>query len=246
MKNPLIGITSSIEYQDLKRKETTVFAFDYVKRAYFEAIQKAGGIPVIFPNLTDIRVVDKMLSIVDGLLITGGEDVHPKFYKEKRKAENLEITQERDIFEIDVVRKAFKKKCPILGVCRGMQLLNVAFGGTLYQDWVLRKKLTLDHTSGGPSKKKKHPVKIKKNTVLYSILKTEELQVNTSHHQIVKKIAPELQVSAWSKKDSVVEALESKDKPILAVQWHPEVMLSQANSLALFKWLVKQAAQNKK
>lgn len=242
MKKPLIGITSSIEYQDLKRKETTVFAFDYVKRAYFEAIQKAGGIPIIFPNLTDIKAVDKMLSTVDGLLITGGEDVHPKFYNEKREAKNLEITQERDIFEINVVRKAFKKKYPILGVCRGLQLLNVAFGGTLYQDLAFRKKLTLDHTSGGPLKKKKHPVKIKKNTVLYSILKAEQLQVNTSHHQIVKKVAPELQVSAWSKKDGVVEALESVNKPVLAVQWHPEVMLSQANSLALFKWLVKQAA----
>jgi putative glutamine amidotransferase len=246
MSKPIIGITCSMEYDDKARKYPTAYAFDYLKRSYYEAVEKAGGVPLILPNTKRLNLIDQMLKVIDGLVISGGSDVDPHFYGEKKKAKNLKLTPERDLFEIALVRKARRKKIPILAICRGIQLVNVAFGGTLYQDFSLEKKF-LDHTLEGSSLyNKKHSVIIRRNTKLYSIIRKEKINVNTSHHQMAKKIAPGFIVSAWSEKDQVIEGIETRDDNFLVcIQWHPELMKDRSSRL-LFDSLIEAASRRKK
>ena len=245
MPKPIIAITCSMDYDNIERKYPTPYAFDYLKRSYYEAVEKSGGVPLALPNTKKLNLIDQMLRVIGGLLISGGGDVDPHFYNERKKAKNLNLTKERDLFEIALVRKARRKKIPILAICRGMQLVNVAFGGTLYQDFSFEKKF-LDHTLEGSSLyNKKHSVIIQRNTNLYSIIRKEKINVNTSHHQMVKKIAPGFMVNAWSEKDGVIEGIETKDDSFLiCVQWHPELMKDRSSRL-LFDSLIKAANKRK-
>jgi len=240
MKKPVIGITCYLDYDDPKRKYPFVFAFDYAKRQYYLAVQDTGAVPVILPNIEKLSLVDEYVEVLDGLLLAGGGDVHPSFFSERIRAKNLSIKIERDRFEMALAKKALRKKLPILGICRGFQVINIALGGTIFQDLSLRKEKTLNHK---PEKvirfKRKHKVKIKEDSKLYSIVKEKQILVNTSHHQIIKDVAPGLSASAWSE-DGVIEALEGKGKEFLiSVQWHPEAMLKHPSSRALFRAFVK-------
>ncbi|MCK4224050.1 MAG: gamma-glutamyl-gamma-aminobutyrate hydrolase family protein [candidate division Zixibacteria bacterium] len=241
MSKPIIGITCSMEYEDKKRKYPTAYAFDYIKRSYYEVVEKSGGVPVVLPNTKRTELVDRFSNIVDGLIISGGNDVDPVFYGERRKAKNLNITRERDLFEIALVRKAKAKRVPILAICRGMQLVNVALGGSLYQDFSFEEKF-FDHTlEGSALYHKKHPVIIQKESKLFCIIGRRKIMVNTSHHQMVKKVAPKFIATAWSEKDGVVEAIELEDDNfLLCVQWHPELMKDRS-SKALFDSLIQSA-----
>ena len=241
MLKPIIGITCSMEYGDKKRKYPTAYAFDYLKRSYYEVVEKSGGVPVVLPNTKRMELVDRFSNIVDGLIISGGNDVDPVFYGERKKAKNLSITRERDLFEIALVKKAKAKRVPILAICRGMQLVNVAFGGSLYQDFSSEEKF-MDHTlKSSALYHKKHPVIIQKESKLFRIIGKRKIMVNTSHHQMVKKVAPKFIATAWSEKDGVVEAIESKDGHfLLCVQWHPELMKDRS-SKALFDSLIQSA-----
>ncbi len=234
-----------MEYDDKARKYPTAYAFDYLKRSYYEAVERSGGVPLILPNTTKLNLIDQVLKVIDGLVISGGNDVDPHFYKEKKKAKNLNLTKERDLFEIALVRKARRKNIPILAICRGMQLVNVAFGGTLYQDFSFEKKF-LDHTlQGSVLYNKQHSVIIHKDTKLYSIIGKKRIDVNTSHHQMVKKIAPGFVLSAWSEKDQVIEGIETKnDNFLICVQWHPELMKEKSSEL-LFDSLIRAASKRK-
>jgi putative glutamine amidotransferase len=245
MSKPIIGITCSLEYDNKKRKYPTAYAFDYLKKNYYEAVERSGGVPLILPNTKRLNLIDQMLKVIHGLIISGGSDVDPHFYKEKKKAENLKLTKERDLFEIALVRKARRRKIPILAICRGMQLVNVAFGGTLYQDFSFEKRF-LDHTlEGSLLYNKKHSVVIQGNTKLYSVIKKKRIDANTSHHQMAKKIAPGFVVNAWSEKDEVVEGIETKDGNFLiCIQWHPELMKNKGSRL-LFDSLIRAASKRK-
>jgi putative glutamine amidotransferase len=245
MPKPMIGITCSMEYDDKARKYPTAYAFDYLKRSYYEAVERSGGIPLILPNTKKLQLIDQMLKVIDGLVISGGNDVDPRFYNEKKMAKNLRSTKERDLFEIALVRKARRMNIPILAICRGMQLVNVTFGGTLYQDFSFEKKF-LDHTLEGSLRyNKMHSVVISGDTKLYSIIGKKRVEVNTSHHQMVKKIAPGFIVSAWSEKDEVIEGIETKDNNyFVCVQWHPELMKDK-NSRLLFDSLINAGKKEK-
>ena len=248
MKKPIIGITCSIEEkEDRNRKYPLVYPFDYVKRQYYLAIEKAGGVPVLLPNLVNITLIDEILNLLDGLLMSGGYDVHPQYFGEEILRSNVKITPDRDRFELALVRKARDKGIPILGICRGHQLINVAFGGTLYQDISLRKEFTLEHKIKQSSRfKKRHQVIIKEGSKLFSILRKKEIEVNTSHHQLIKKIAPGFAASALSKEDGVIEALESpEDNYLLSVQWHPEVSYNEKNSKLLFASLIESSKKRR-
>jgi putative glutamine amidotransferase len=240
---PTIGITSSMEHQDRGRRFPTAYSFDYLKRSYYEAVERSGGVAVALPNTRKLKLVDKLLSMVNGLLISGGNDVDPFFYGEKKKAVNLNITRERDLFEIELVRKAKARHIPILAICRGMQLANIAFGGSLYQDFRMEPNF-LNHTlEGSTIYNKKHLVIIEQSSRLFGIVGKKKVMVNTSHHQMVKKIAPGWVVSARSEKDGVMEGIEPKgDVPMVCVQWHPELMLDKS-SINLFDWLIQAADQ---
>lgn len=245
MPKPIIGITCSMEYGDKRRKYPTAYAFDYMKRSYYEAVENSGGVAVILPNTKITEVVNELLNTVDGLIISGGNDVDPVFYGERKKVKNLSITRERDLFEIALVKKAKAKRIPILAICRGMQLVNVAFRGSLYQDFSFEKGF-LDHTlEGSALYNKKHSVIIREGSRLFNIMRRRKIMVNTSHHQMVKRVAPKFVATAWSEKDGVIEAIESKDDHyLLGVQWHPELMTDRG-SKALFDSLIRSARECK-
>jgi putative glutamine amidotransferase len=241
IKVPIIGITCSMEYDEKGRKYPTAYAFDWLKRSYYKAVERAGGVAIILPNTKSRENVDALLNIVDGLLISGGNDVDPVFYRERRKAKNLNITPERDIFEIALVRKAKDRQMPLLAICRGMQLVNIAFGGSLYQDFSFEQKF-LNHTlEGSTVYHKRHPVIIQEESKLFCIVQKKKIIVNTSHHQMVKKVGSGLVTSAWSEEDGVIEAIESEDDNfLLCVQWHPELMKDKSSKV-LFDSLVRYA-----
>jgi len=242
---PIIGITSSMEQADKKRKFPTSYAFDYLKRSYYEAVEKSGGVAVFFPNTSRLTLVADLLNSVNGLLISGGNDVHPEFYGEKKKAGNLSVTPERDLFEIEVVKEAKDRNMPVLAICRGMQLVNVAFGGSLYQDSRMEPSFA-DHTlEGSTIYKKRHPVVIREHSRLFRVIGKTKMMVNTSHHQMVKRVAPGFVVTAKSEKDGVIEGIEPEtDHPILCVQWHPELMKDKG-SRSLFDWLMRSALRHR-
>lgn len=240
---PIIGITCSMECQDRERKSPTASAFDYLKKYYYEAVERSAGVAVLLPNTKRMDRIQKYLGVVDGILVSGGNDVDPIFYGERRKAGNLSITRERDLFEIALVRRAKTRRVPILAICRGMQLVNVAFGGNLYQDFRFGEDF-LDHTLKGSARyRKRHPVTIQEGSKLFGVIGKKKIMVNTSHHQMVKKVAPGFAATAWSKRDGVIEAIESNDDLyLLCVQWHPELMIDR-NSKALFDSLVQFARE---
>jgi putative glutamine amidotransferase len=242
---PIIGITCSMEYDQKGRKFPTAYAFDFLKRSYYEAVERAGGVPVLLPNSRKTNNTLNFLQLLDGLLISGGNDVDPVFYGEKREARNLSITPERDIFELSLVKKAGEKKIPLLAICRGMQLLNVAFGGNLYQDFSTERNFR-DHTLEGLTiYKKRHAIVIQKESRLFDIIRRRRIMVNTSHHQMVKNVGRGLIASAWSEEDGVIEAIETEENhPFLGVQWHPELMMDR-NSIVLFDWLIRSARKYK-
>lgn len=129
MKKPIIGITCSIEEkEDRNRKYPLIYPFDYVKRQYYLAIEKAGGVPVLLPNVHDLNLINDIQKRVDGVLFTGGYDLDPKYYGEPKPHRTVRITPARDRFELALLRKARAVGMPILGICRGHQLINVAFG----------------------------------------------------------------------------------------------------------------------
>ncbi len=232
-----------MEHADRERRSPTAYAFDYLKRSYYEAVERSGGVGIPLPNTRKLELVDRYLGLVHGLLISGGNDVDPAFYGERKRARNLSVTRERDVFEIELVRKARRRLIPILAVCRGMQLVNVALGGSLYQDFRFEPAF-LDHTlEGSAIYNKRHAVIVQGGSRLHAAVSKTKMEVNTSHHQMVKKIASHFVATAWSEKDGVIEAIESTgDDPILCVQWHPELMKDKS-SKALFDWLVLSAGK---
>jgi len=234
-----------MEYDDRMRKYPTVYAFDYLKRSYYEAVERSGGIAIVLPNTKRVNKIDGLLRILDGMIISGGNDVDPVFYGERRRAKNLNVTPERDLFEIALVKEAYVRRMPILAICRGMQLANVAFGGSLYQDFSFEMKF-LDHTlEGSILYNKRHTVIIQEGSKLFNIIQKKKIMVNTSHHQMVKKVGSGLVVTARSEKDGVIEAIESKDSHfLLGVQWHPELMKDKS-SRVLFDSFIQSARENK-
>ena len=163
---------------------------------------------------------------MDGLLLTGGEDLEPHHYHETVQTKTLELAPDRDRFEIMAVKEADKIDLPILGICRGIQSLNVAYGGTLYQDLLEhREQPTNNHSRGSLFYRRFHDVTIEKHTRLYEIIAEDKINVSTAHHQAVKDPGPDLLINSYSPEDRVIEGVEVPGRRfVLAVQWHPEIM----------------------
>jgi len=204
---PLIGITT-----DFKDKHNSI------EEAYSKAVAGYGGIPVLIPTVENqteylITIIDR----IDGLLIPGSRDMDPKHYNEGPHPKLNPMNKERTAVEYIVLESALEKNIPVLGICGGMQFINVFFGGSLYQDIQDLVGNPLIHEKGTV-----HPVKISEGSKLLRIVGKSEFSVNSYHHQAVNKIGGSLRANVHSS-DGLVEGLESEEHSLLAVQWHPEL-----------------------
>lgn len=223
-KKPLIGITSSHEHNpDVLDAHKTSVSLDYSK-----AIIEAGGIPVVLPNHDNIEVIRELVGHLDGLLLSGGVDPDPVLYGEDCLQNMGSMQPERDKFEYLLLAEFEKTKKPILGICRGLQLANIYYGGTLYQD-ISYIGTKIQHKQKWQLDIATHDVDILgKDHIFYEIF-GEKTRVNSFHHQMIKDLAPNITPIAKSK-DGIVEAFQIKDYPFFyATQWHPEMMSVRGN-----------------
>ena len=210
---------------------------------YIDAVRAAGGAPVLLPVGDDVAAIDRILSGIDGLVIPGGEDVHPFLYGEEPDPHFGTDCLERDYFEISLIRLARKRGIPILSVCRGMQVTNVALGGTLCQDIPSADySPKVQHGQWSATSTPHHSITIEKGSQLYTILGAKA-QVNSTHHQCVRQPAPGMRIVATAP-DGVPEAIEGEG--ILCVQFHPEAMIvKHPEMLGIYKWIVDKASRRK-
>jgi putative glutamine amidotransferase len=217
MNNPIVGITMDIEGEYYR-----------IRIDYSAAIRKAGGIPVFLPPLVNTVSYAKM---IDALLIPGGSDINPSYYHEEMLPQVKPVPHERSDFEISLLKTVMKLNKPVLGICYGMQLINVAANGTLYQDIDTQFSSDIDH------RKDYHKIVIQENR----FLNKGEFSINSTHHQAVKKLGTGLEGFAFSS-DNLIEAFQAKDYPFLVgVQWHPERLLEESLSLELFRLFIEAA-----
>lgn len=239
MRKPVIGITANSLFTDGIERS-------FVNHSYIHSVLKAGGVPVSLPTLPDAADLPTQLNQVDGLIFSGGSDINPLLFGEEPDAKIDFILNDRDDYEIRLIQLAHMAGKPIFGICRGIQLINVAFGGTLYQDIGTQSPgCTLKHTQNTRRNFASHTVDIAPGSRLNEAVGAEVLTVNSYHHQAVKDIAPGFRITARSR-DNIIEGIE-KDGPayIVGVQWHPELLVdSYPVMLELFKQLVAQAQKS--
>jgi len=215
-----------------------------MKNTCTKSILLAGGIPVILPVTTDPNLMDDILDQLDGLMFSGGEDIDPSWYNEEKNEKCGKANDDRDQFELMLFKKAYDRNIPILGVCRGQQLINVAMGGTLIQDLPSQKPSEIKHGVYENSLVPAHDINIEEGSLLSEILGTTKIGVNSRHHQAVDKLAPGLKITAYSP-DGVPEAVDAYPiKQIMGVQFHPELNSAAGDTvqLRIFKHLVSQAS----
>lgn len=222
MRKPFIGVSGSIlrdnggAYVDVLRS--------YVNDDYTRSVQDAGGIPVIIPFTHDLEVARETVSRLDGLVLSGGHDVYPLHYGEEPLQGLGDVWPERDQFDFTLLKAAEEHHIPILAICRGLQILNVYRGGTLYQDLTYDESCTLKHAQNQTPALGTHTVDIEFESKLANAIGQVSWITNSHHHQTVKKVGSNLHVVARAK-DGTVEALEDSTYPwLVACQFHPEMM----------------------
>lgn len=222
MKKPFIGILANLHLD--KHEPLPYVEVSGVQRDYIYAIERAGGIPIMLPVCEEPEVIRQQVAHVDGILLTGGYDVHPLHYGEE-PTPLLEATHpERDSYELFAIKIADELQKPIFAICRGMQLLNVAYGGSLYQDISMCSAEHVEHRQKAKRSEPTHTIEIVKETLLHKILSADSLVTNSFHHQAVKRLAPGFIVNAYSQ-DGMIEGIERPgERYMLALQWHPEMM----------------------
>ena len=237
MKRPLIGISGSIRRFDGADRAG-------VNAAYVDSISKAGGIPVVLTPPIGPAAAGAALDPLDGLVLTGGHDLDPQWYDAPRSPALGPVDPGRDEFELALFHAARDRGLPILGICRGLQLVNVAMGGTLYQDLPSEQPGVIQHDPAVARNSRTHVVRVSAGSRLHSALDAATLDTNSFHHQAIKHLAPGLAVTARAD-DGVIEGVESEgsDDWLLAVQWHPEEFHHEADSpdQRLFRALVRAA-----
>ena len=221
---PIIGITPDFNAGDrevLGGREPTFF----LRARYIGAIEDLGGIPLVLPLVEDRAARKALLKGVNGLMLTGsGPDLPPQLYRERQRYSFHVMSRRRYDFELDAIRIAAAQSLPVLGICGGMQAMNVALGGSLIQDISSQVGSSLPHRSPLPATRLCHTVEVQAGTLLRRITGLSRIRVNSSHHQSVKEIARPLIRSAVAS-DGIIEAIESPVHPfLLGVQWHPEFL----------------------
>ena len=206
---------------------------------YMDGIAQAGATPMIFPFSSDKDEISHLVRICDGILFTGGQDVSAELYGEKPLDGLVASCDKRDAMETTVLKISMELGKSVLGICRGIQFINAALGGTLYQDLPVQHPSDINHHQHAPYDVPVHEVELIRNSPLYECLQTRILPVNSYHHQAVKKIAPGVETMAFSP-DGLVEAIYMPSQKFLwAVQWHPEFSYqTDINSRKIFQAFV--------
>lgn len=212
-KRPVIGITPLWDDE----KESV-----WMLPGYVNGIISGGGLPLTLPLTSDRKMLAQASELCDGFLFTGGHDVSPTLYGEHEKFDNLACCPARDEMESILLRMALEADKPLLGICRGIQFLNAALGGTLYQDIPSEWDSLLEHHQTPPYYLPIHNVSLEPDSPLFALLQEKTIPVNSYHHQAIKELAPPLKAMAYAE-DGLVEAVYLPDKTFVwAVQWHPE------------------------
>ena len=213
---------------------------ELVNRAFVDAVVHAGGMPFVLPVL-DRGDAEDALAAADGLLLTGGGDVEPARYGAPPAPEIFSVDPERDAFEVALVLAALRVGLPVLGICRGCQVVNVAMGGSLVQH--IPTLTGRDHCEKQRDSQPVHEVDVTPGSLLASVLGATDIDVNSLHHQAVDRVGVGLQAVAWSD-DGVVEGIEAViPARLIGVQWHPELLRGDPVNERLFAWLVTEAAR---
>jgi putative glutamine amidotransferase len=240
MNLPLIGVSTSVTVdKDPERA--------YINAAYLNAVQQAGGVPVPLPPQLGSAARAELLKRLDGVLLTGGGDVDPARFGEPPHPTTAEVSAARDGLEIELTAWAIENRVPLLAVCRGLQVLNVALGGSLHQDIQSELGSPLDHSQtvlqGKARSLTTHPVKVRDGSRLAGILGALEVDVNSFHHQAINRLGRGLKDVAWAP-DSIIEGVELGDgaRFVIGVQWHPEELVGHDRAARnLFAALVERA-----
>lgn len=231
-RRPIIGITGNYDAGKCTLLE-----------GYYRSVLEAGGTPLIIPAFDDTDAMVSILDRIDALILSGGGDINPLYLGEEPTPELGSINPQRDAQELLLIRLAANRQIPILGICRGIQVMMAALGGKLYQDIYKEASATLKHSQDTQRHVATHHVRIEPTSLLAKIFNTTTLPVNSFHHQAVKEVAPGFSVAALSP-DHLIEAVESTEyKSMIGVQWHPECMIlgNDCSMLPLFSWLVSEA-----
>ena len=238
-RKPIIGITLDSAI-DSEKNKYSAFPWYALRKNYVDCVTLAGGIPVLLPH--DLKALDEVVSIIDALIVPGGdEDINPRFYSEEIISSKVKTNDVRAEFEIELVRRVLEQDIPFLGICNGMQILNVVCGGSLIQHIPDYHKSDINHEQSAPKHIPSHPINIMQGTKLANIAKGSlKAEVNSTHHQAVKDLGRGLTVSATAP-DGIIEAIESLNHRFaIGVEWHPEYLNSELD-LNLFKKLVETA-----
>ena len=242
---PLIGITCSMGLGIYSMTQENMPQLQHrMNDTYIKAIEAAGGIPVVIPSYEDLSIVRELIDRLDGVLLSGGMDVDPARYGLRANAHLGGVTPRRDAAEIAIAQYVLRETDkPLLGICRGIQVMNVALGGSLYIDLPTEGKLA--HSLGMyPRDQVTHDVCVAENTHLAAIMGAGAGRVNSFHHEAVKDLAEGFTVSAVSVPDDVIEAIELPgERFVVGVQWHPEELTARAEARELFRRFVTAASK---
>jgi len=223
------------------RKLLDGFNRDYVFDHYSTCIEKIGAAPLILPITSREEVAAAYIHKIDALIMTGGIDVNPFLYGEELTGETEVPFIERDTFDFMLIKAALNKNIPILGICRGMQIMNVYLGGSLHQDIKYYGDTNIQHVQRSDHHEPVHFVDVEKDSALCTLI-GEKQKVNSVHHQCIKELGSGLRASAVSSSDKIIEAYESvNENKILGIQWHPEMMYAEGNNEMenIFRFLLK-------
>ena len=237
MRRPLVGVTP---LYDEARKS------DWMLPGYLEGVMEAGGLPVMLPLTADLELLEQLAETVDGVLLTGGHDVSPALYGQSPLSACGTCCPARDEMERLLLPLLWAQDKPILGICRGIQFLNVALGGTLYQDLPSQHPSAVEHHQRPPYDRPVHTVTLAPHSPLGALLSQETITVNSYHHQAIQTLSPALRPMAWSP-DGLIEAVWAPERRwVWAVQWHPEFAFrTDANSRAIFRRFVEAMHQER-
>lgn len=225
MSKPIIGVMPQYDSENERVK---------IEAVYFKAIKAFGGVPFLFPLENDVDDLERLIQFSDGFLYTGGPDIHPKYFGEEIIPECGIIMPHRDKLELELFSVIYETKKPIFGICRGIQSMNIALGGSIYQDIgaMLNSNIRVAHSQKSHHSVETHSVLIEKGTLLYDILKKDKIEVNSFHHQSIKALGQGVRINAKGY-DEVIEAIDIEQHPFfLGVQWHPEYLYETSKDAA--------------